>query len=352
MSNRIRLAIVGVGNCCSALVQGIRFYSSNPSDLPHHDVGGYLPANIDIVAAFDIDERKVGEDLSQAIFSEPNNFKKICEVKDLGVTVQMGHILDGAEGMLNETIKGSGEKQVDVARVLIDRGAEVLVSFLPTGVDQASRFYAEEALKAGCAFINAAPSPIVNNKLYVEKFEKARLPLIGDDVMSQIGGTVFHKNILEFLFRRGVKVKNTYQLDVGGGTETYNTLERSRNIIKRRIKTETIKSSLPYEAEIVAGTTDYVKFLENMRTSYFCIEGKYFLETPVKIDIYMETTDAPNSGSIIMDSIRAAKLALDRGVGGTLDSVCAYGYKRPPMRVSTIEAEDWFNEFIEGKRDR
>jgi myo-inositol-1-phosphate synthase len=239
-----------------------------------------------------------------------------------------------------------------VAEVLRNSGAEVVVNFLPAGADEASKFYAGESVKAECAFINATPSPIATNPSFSRKFEEAKLPVIGDDIMSQIGGTIFHKNILEFLSKRGVKILNTYQLDIGGGMETYNTLELSRRMLKRQIKTETIKSALPYEADIIAGTTDYVDFMENSRTSYFWIKGQYFLDTPVEIDIYLRTMDAPNSGTIIIDSIRAAKLALLRGVGGPLTSVCAYGYKSPPIRAKIDEAQKWFIEFLEGKRQR
>jgi len=290
--------------------------------------------------------------LSTAVFSEPNSFQKVHNVPTLSVPVHMGQILDGVNGMLRNRIQVSEEAPVDVAQVLKENDADIVVSFLPSGVDKASEFYVEEALKAGCGFINAAPTQIASNDRYAERFEKAGLPLVGDDVMGQIGGTILHKNLMEFLSRRGVKVLNAYELDVGGGTETYNTLEPSRRTLKRDIKTEAIKSSLPYEANIVAGTTDYVDFLGNSRASYFWIEGRYFLNTPVKIDIYLRATDAPNSGMIIMGSIRAAKLAMDRGIGGSMISICAYGYKRPPVKASTSEAEEWFNEFMQGKRER
>ncbi|MFH1327976.1 MAG: inositol-3-phosphate synthase, partial [Candidatus Bathyarchaeota archaeon] len=202
MTGRIKVAVIGVGNCSSALVQGVEFYSESRNDLQHYNLGGYRLGDIEFVASFDIDRRKVGKDLGQAIFSEPNNFCKVCDVPKTNVTVQMGHILDGAEGIAKHMLQISDDNPVDVAKVLIDEDAEVVVSLLPVGADQASRFYTEMALKTGCAFINATPSFIVHDKAYIESFEKAGLPLIGDDVMSQIGGTIFHKNILEFLSRR------------------------------------------------------------------------------------------------------------------------------------------------------
>jgi len=349
---KIRVAVVGVGNCCSALVQGVFCQNEDYIVLSHLNVGGYEVGDIEFVAAFDIDERKVGKDLSEAIFSEPNNFRKVLDVPYLNVPVLMGHVFDSVEGMLKNVIKVSREKPVDVAKTLAEKKVEVVVNFLPTGVEEASKFYAEEALKAGCAFINATPTPIATDKNFAEKFEETGVPLIGDDVMSQVGGTILHKNLLEFLGLRGVKITNSYQVDVGGGMESYNTLEPSKRSLKRKIKTGIIRSALPYEAEIVAGTTDYVDFMENARTSYFWISGKYFLGTPVTIDLYLKTVDAPNSTPIILDSIRAAKLALNRKVGGPLISVCAYGYKQPPVKTSIYEAEKWFIEFVEGKREK
>lgn len=349
---KIRVAVVGVGNCCSALIQGVFCQNEDLTILSHLDVGGYKIEDIEFVAAFDIDERKVGKDLSEAIFSEPNNFRKILEVSYLNVPVLMGHVFDGVEGLLKNIIKVSKEKPVDVAKTLVEKKVEVVVNFLPTGVKEASKFYAEEALKAGCAFVNATPTPLATDKSFAERFEKAGVPLVGDDVMSQIGGTILHKNLLEFLSLRGVKIINSYQVDVGGGMESYNTLEPSKRSLKRKVKTEIIRSVLPYEVEVIAGTTDYVDFMENVRTSYLWINGKYFLGSPITIDLYLKTFDAPNSTPIILDSIRAAKLALDRKVGGPLISVCAYGYKQPPVKTSVYEAEKWFVEFIEGKRER
>jgi len=355
MAQRIRVAVAGVGNCCSALVQGIHYYAneSKPMEgLPNPNIGGYRPGDIEVVAAFDVDRRKVGRDLSEAIFNEPNNCDKLYEVPKLGVKVLRGPLLDGASGMLADAILISDEAEVDVAQALRESRAEVLINLLPAGTDEASKFYAEEALKAGCGFINATPTAIVCDPRYAKRFEGVGVPLVGDDVMSQIGGTVLHKNLLEFLSERGVKILHTYQLDVGGGLETLNTLEPSRRALKRSIKTAAIESALPDGTEIVAGTTDYVDFMKNSRVSYYWIEGRYFMGAPVEIDIYLRTTDAPNSSSIIIDSIRAVKIAREKGVGGPLTSLCAYGYKRAPVKARTEEARRWLHEFIEGKRER
>ena len=356
MTRKIRVAIAGVGNCCSALVQGVHYYADENraavEGVPNLDVGGYKVSDVEFAAAFDVDRRKVGRDLSEAIFCEPNNYDKVYEVPHLGVKVARGPLLDGATGMLTDMIPISEEPEADVAGVLKESRTEVLISLLPTGADGASKFYAEEALRAGCGFINATPTVIACDPRYARMFDEARLPLVGDDIMSQIGGTVLHRNLLEFLTERGVKVLHTYQLDVGGGLENYNTLEPSRRALKRRVKTSTIESALPYSAEIVAGTTDYVDFMKNSRASYYFIDGRYFLGAPVEIDIYLRTIDAPNSGSIILDSIRGVKVALDRGIGGSLTSLCAYGYKSTPVKAKTEESQRWFLEFIEGKRER
>jgi len=357
----IRVAVVGVGNCCSALVQGLYFYrerkAADKLGIPHYELGGYTVDSLEIVAAFDVDRRKVGRDLSEAIFSQPNNCEKTVNVPQMNIPVLMGRVLDGVEGPLKDIIEVANSPETDAARVFKDRAVEVVLNLLPTGADEASRFYAKAALEAGCAFVNATPTAIVCDASLAAEFAARKLPLIGDDVMSQIGGTVFHRNILEFLAERGVKVESSYQLDVGGGTETYNTLDPTRRTLKRGIKTSTIRRGLPYDADIVAGTTDYVHFLQNSRTSYYWISGRYFMDTPVQVDIYLRTVDAPNASAILIDSTRAAKIALDRGIGGSLISVCHYGYKRPPSlegeeKISTAEAHKRFLEFIEGKRSR
>lgn len=354
MGGEIRVAVVGVGNCCSALVQGVSHYSQRKGDksksfLFHPQIGGYQPSQIKFAAAFDVDERKVGRDISKAIFSEPNNFPNIHTPPPLGVVVEGGPTLNGVGGVPEGVVKVSKKRPVDVAARLKETGAEIMVNLTPTGASKASSFYAEQALKAGCGFINATPASIATDRTLAQRFKRAGLPVVGDDLMSQIGGTVLHKSILEFLERRGVRVAKSYQLDVGGGSETLNTTEYSRRALKRRIKTEAVKSALPYEAEIVTGTTDYVPFLGNGRVSYYWFSGSHFLNSPLEIDLYLRTFDAPNGAAILIDIIRGMKLARDEGLKGSIPELCAYGFKNPPERRGVEEAQRLFEEFIQKK---
>jgi len=351
---RINVGIAGVGNCCSALVQGLTYYrkagrGGRIDGLTFINIGGYLPGDIEITAAFDVDRRKIGLDLGRAIFSEPNSCPKVCEVGNLGVKVLKGPVLDGVGEDLRDIILIDDSKPVNVSKALVDANVDVLVNLLPVGASKASRFYADESLKAGCAFVNCTPANIVNDKKLVSKFMKAKLPVVGDDLMSQIGGTIFHKSILDFLNSRGVKVKSCYQLDVGGGTESRATAEESRKMLKRGIKTDSIRSVLPYKFKIVSGTTDYVEFLGNKRVSYYWLNGEYFNGAPVIVDIYLRTLDGPNSGAIILDVVRACKIALERKTGGALTSICAYGFKNPPKRIPLNNVNQEFIEFVEGK---
>ncbi|MEM2712890.1 MAG: hypothetical protein QXX18_07680, partial [Candidatus Jordarchaeales archaeon] len=317
---RIKVAVVGVGNCCSALVQGVYAYKDHGEvvGLMHEVFGGYTLADIEFVAAFDVDARKVGRDLSEAIFVEPNCYDKVYNVPRTGVTVKMGEVKDGVGEYISEHVKVSEEKPVDVARELKDAGAEVVVNLIPTGGVEASRWYAEQALKAGCAFINATPAEIAVSSEWASRFQSAGLPLVGDDLMDQAGATVLYKALLEFLVKRGVRVEETYQLDIGGGLEALNTLQKDRGDFKRHVKTAAVKASLPYEVPIVAGTTDYVSFMRNSRASYFWVKGSYFNGAPIKIDIFLNTVDAPNAAGILVDVIRGVKLAMDKRMSGVI----------------------------------
>lgn len=353
----IRVGVVGVGNCCSALVQGLTYYRKAgkggiSEGLTFVNVGGYLPGDIKIVTAFDVDRRKVGRDLGEAIFAEPNSCIRVCDVGVLGTKVLKGPVLDGVAPDMRDHVLVDDSAAVDVAATLRDAEAEVLVNLLPVGAKKASRLYANEALKAHCAYVNCTPAQIATDKALATKFSRARSPLVGDDLMSQIGGTVFHKSLLEFLHRRGVKVKNSYQLDVGGGTESRATIEESKKMLKQKIKTSLIRSALPYKFEVVSGTTDYVEFLGNQRVSYYWLSGGYFLGAPILLDIYLRTMDGPNSGAVIFDVVRACKLALERKIGGPLNSICVYGFKNPPEKVSLDQAKQRFIEFVEGKKEK
>ncbi|MGQ9565673.1 MAG: inositol-3-phosphate synthase [Candidatus Bathyarchaeales archaeon] len=352
---KIRVALVGVGNCASALVQGVQYYKDAKNEeqaagLKHFLLGGYHASDIEFVSVFDIDKRKVGKDLSEAIFSPPNNTLKLADVPNQGVAVQKGAVLDGVGEYLKNVIQISDAPQADVAEVLKANRAEIVLNLLPSGAVKASEWYAGQALKAKCAFINVTPTPIASNVAWGEKFEDADVPVVGDDLIDQVGATTLHKTLLKLLSDSGVKITETYQLDVGGGTESLDTLERTREA-KRTIKTKAVATALPYKAEIVAGSTDFVDFLENRRDSYFWLQGTYFCNVPMCMDVRLCTVDAPNAGSMLFDVIRAVKIALNRKIKGSLPSVSAYAFKNPPKAAPLATAEQWFREFVEGKRE-
>jgi myo-inositol-1-phosphate synthase len=352
----IRVALVGVGNCASSLVQGVSYYGKAQNEeqalgLRHLFLGGYHPRDIEYVCAFDIDARKVGEDLSKAVFAKPNNTLKFAVVPKLGISVLKGPTLDGVGPLLKKVIKESPEQEVDVAKELKRSKAEVLVNLLPSGAVKAAEWYVEQALRAGCGFVNATPIFIASRTDWAGRFEKAGLPLVGDDLADQVGSTAVHKTLLRLLSEQGVRILETYQLDVGGGTESLDTLDRTREL-KRTVKTQSVESALPYKASVVAGSTDYVDFMENRRDSFFWIKGSYFGKAPMLFDLRLSTVDAPNAGSVLFDVIRAVKLALDRQIGGVLTSVSAYAFKHPLEPAALDTAEQWFNAFILGKRER
>ncbi len=262
-----------------------------------------------------------------------------------GVKVSKGPLLDGLGKSSKAIVQVSNAADADVAKVLRAAGAEVMVNLLPSGATKATEFYAEQALAAGCAFVNATPNFIASDPAWAKRFSDAKVPLVGDDLVDQVGSTALHKTLLKLLSDSGVKIDETYQLDVGGGTESVDTMDRSRDA-KRNIKTESVAASLPYKAEVVAGSTDYVDFLKNKRDSYFWISGVYFCNAPMKIDLKFQTVDAPNAGSVLFDVVRAMKLALNKKLGGAVEPVCAYAFKRPPQVVSMEVAEKEFAKFI------
>lgn len=354
--SKITVALVGVGNCASALVQGVNHYAKAETQeqalgLRHLSLGGYHPSDIEFVCAFDIDARKVERDLSEAVFMQPNNTIKFADVPRLDAPVFKGPVLDGVGEYLKCVVAVSESAEVDVAQKLRENKVEIVVNLLPSGAVKASQWYAEQALKGGCAFVNATPVLIASDPTWDKRFAEAGLPLVGDDLVDQIGATVLHKTLLKLLAERGVRISETYQLDVGGGTESLDTLERTRET-KRAMKTESVQTALPYKAEVVAGSTDYVDFLQNRRDSFFWIKGFYFGKVPMQLDMRLNTVDAPNAGSVLHDVIRAVKLSLDRGLAGSLQSVSAYAFKRPPQMSSLETAEQWFEEFVSGKRGR
>ena len=345
----VKVALIGVGNCASAFVQGLRYYEKLGKEadcigLRNPTIGDMLPKDIEVVAAFDVDERKVGKDLGQAIFAEPNNTPRIATVPTIGVTVNKGRLLDGFGKSTEHIAQISNRADSDVVSVLKTSGAEIVINLLPSGATEASKWYAEQALKAGCAFVNATPNFVASNAEWAKRFAEAGLPLVGDDLVDQIGSTALHKTLLQLLTLSGVRINETYQLDVGGGAESLDTLDRTRDM-KRAIKTESVASSLPYEAEVVAGSTDYVDFLKNNRDSYFWISGVYFGNAPMQIDLKFSTVDAPNAGSVLFDVVRAMKVALKKKQKGEVNAVCAYGFKHPPKMLSLEAAEEEFKKF-------
>jgi len=347
---KVKVALIGVGNCSSSLLQGIQYYSKlqKPEDcigLRNPVLAGISPKDIEVVAAFDVDDRKVALDLAEAIFAKPNNAPKVCDVPKSGVKVTKGPLLDGVGESTKALVSISNVADANVAKVLRASSVEMMLNLLPSGATKASEFYAEQALAAGCAFVNATPNFIASDPTWAKKFEAAKLPLVGDDLVDQVGSTALHKTLLKLLSDNGVRINETYQLDVGGGTESVDTMDRTRDT-KRTIKTESVATAIPYKAEIVAGSTDYVDFLQNKRDSYFWISGEYFCNTPMKIDLKFQTVDAPNAGSVLFDVIRAVKLALIKKQKGALEPICAYGFKRPPKMVSLEEAEKQFKKFL------
>jgi myo-inositol-1-phosphate synthase len=346
---KIRVALVGVGNCASALVQGLQYYAKCEGKecvgLRNTVLGGFRPSDIEIVAAFDIDERKIGKDLSEAIFFLPNNTPKLAEVPLSNVVVYKGPVLDGVGEYTRNVVRVSAHPEANVAMTLKESDAEIMLNLLPSGAAKASQWYAEQALISECAFVNATPNFMASDAAWAHRFEIADLPVVGDDLIDQVGSTTLHKTLLQLLSMNGVHITETYQLDVGGGTESLDTLGRTKDL-KRIVKTKSVEAALPYQAAVVAGSTDYVDFLQNRRDSYLWIKGVHFCNVPMQIDLKLSTVDAPNSGSVLLDVIRAVKIALERKAKGALLPVCAYGFKHPPQLVPLDTAEKMFTEFI------
>jgi myo-inositol-1-phosphate synthase len=346
---KIKVALVGVGNCASALVQGLQYYSKCDKEeclgLRNLLLGGFHPKDIQIVAAFDIGSRKVGEDLSEAIFEPPNNVAKMTETAPSNVVVRKGPVLDGIGEYTKSIVQVSNQREENILRTLKENDAEIVLNLLPSGAAKASEWYAEQALAAGCAFINATPNFIASNEVWARRFDLAEVPLAGDDLIDQVGSTALHKTLLQLLSKNGVHVTQTYQLDVGGGAESLDTMERTKDL-KRAVKTESVESALPYKAEVVAGSTDYVDFLQNRRDSYFWITGVHFCNVPMQIDLKLSTIDAPNAGSVLFDVMRAVRLAKERNLKGPILPICAYAFKHPPQPMSLEDAERMFADFI------
>jgi myo-inositol-1-phosphate synthase len=352
---KLRVAIVGVGNCASSFVQGLAFYrnAQGGDDIPglmHVTLGGYHVSDIEIVAAFDISAHKVGKDLAEAIFAPPNNTLRFADLLSTGVTVQRGPTFDGLGRYLKDVIPESDRPTVDVAKILRRSEAEIVVCYLPVGSQRAAEWYAEQALEAGCALVNCIPVFIASDEGWRRRFEERGLPIIGDDIKSQVGATIVHRVLTNLFRERGVRLDRTYQLNFGGNTDFQNMLERDRLESKKISKTRSVESQLgaplPPEA-IHVGPSDYVPWLTDRKWCYIRMEGTTFGNVPLNCELKLEVWDSPNSAGIVIDAVRCAKLALDRGVGGALIAPSSYFMKSPPQQFTDAEARQLTARFIE-----
>jgi myo-inositol-1-phosphate synthase len=356
----VRVAIVGVGNCAASLVQGVHYYrnadpSSTVPGLMHVQFGDYHVRDIEFVAAFDVDAKKVGFDLADAIMSSENNTIKIADVPPLGVTVQRGHTLDGLGKYYRETITESDETPVDVVRALKDAKADVLVSYLPVGSEDADKFYAQCAIDAGVAFVNALPVFIASDPEWARKFEDAGVPIVGDDIKSQVGATITHRVLAKLFEDRGVVLDRTYQLNVGGNMDFKNMLERDRLESKKISKTQAVTSNVQHDLgarNVHIGPSDYVQWLDDRKWAYVRLEGRAFGDVPLNLEYKLEVWDSPNSAGVIIDAVRAAKIAKDRGIGGPILSAASYFMKSPPVQVADDVARINVEAFIRGEVER
>jgi myo-inositol-1-phosphate synthase len=359
-SNPIRVAIVGVGNCAASLVQGVHYYrDADPQatipGLMHVEFGKYHVNDVQFVAAFDVDGKKVGVDLADAILASENNTIKLAEVPPTGVTVQRGHTLDGLGRYYLETIEQSTKEPVDVVQALKDARADVMVCYLPVGSQEAAEFYAQAAIDAGVAFVNALPVFIAGTKEWADRFTAAGVPIVGDDIKSQIGATITHRVMAKLFEDRGVTLDRTYQLNVGGNMDFKNMLERDRLESKKISKTQAVTSNV--EAELAAkdvhiGPSDYVQWLDDRKWAFVRPEGRNFGDAPGSLEYKLEVWDSPNSAGVIIDAIRAAKIGLDRGIGGPLLSASSYFMTSPPEQFNDDLAREKVEAFIRGDLDR
>ena len=365
---KIRIALVGVGNCASSLIQGIYYYDirkdGDAAGLMHWEIGGYRPCDIEVVAAFDVDERKVGRDLAEAIFAPPNCTRIFFpDVPKTGFQVRMGHIGDGISDHMRNyppeksfiPAPGPEATSAEIIAALKATGAEILLNYLPVGSEEATRFYADCALQAGVAFINNMPAFIASDRVWVERFRKRSLPLIGDDVKSQIGATIIHRTLVNLFRQRGVALDRTYQLNTAGNTDFLNMKNPERLGSKKHSKTEAIQSvmatRLPGD-QIHIGPSDYVPWQKDNKIAFIRMEGRLFADTPMNIELRLSVEDSPNSGGVVIDAVRCCKLALDRGIGGVLYSPSALFMKHPPRQHPDEEALKMTEDFIAGRRSR
>jgi myo-inositol-1-phosphate synthase len=358
-SDKVRVAIVGVGNCASSLVQGLEYYKDASEEarvpgLMHVRFGDYHVSDVEVVAAFDVDAKKVGIDLSDAIFASENNTIKFADVPPTGITVQRGHTFDGLGDYYREIITESDEQPVDVVAALREAQVDVLVCYLPVGSEQADRFYAQCAIDAKVAFVNALPVFIASDPVWAAKFTEAGVPIVGDDIKSQVGATITHRVLAKLFEDRGVELLRTYQLNFGGNMDFQNMLERKRLQSKKISKTQSVTSQIPHEmakADVHIGPSDYVPWLDDRKFAYVRLEGRSFGDTPLSLEYKLEVWDSPNSAGVIIDAIRAAKIAKDRGIGGPVISASSYFMKSPPEQFGDDVCRDLVEKFIKGEVD-
>src|ERR1700759_3319827 len=356
----VRVAIVGVGNCASSLVQGVEYYkdadpASRVPGLMHVRFGAYHVGDIEFVAAFDVDAKKVGRDLAEAIVASENNTITICDVPPSGVMVQRGPTYDGLGEDYRDIISESDEPPVDVAQVLRDTKADVLVSYLPVGSEEADRYYAQCAIDAGVAFVNALPVFIASDPEWAAKFIEAGVPIVGDDIKSQVGATITHRVLAKLFEDRGVELLRTYQLNVGGNMDFKNMLERTRLKSKKISKTQSVTSQIPHEmagADVHIGPSDHVPWLDDRKLAFVRLEGRAFGDVPLSLEYKLEVWDSPNSAGVIIDALRAAKIAQDRGIGGPITSASSYFMKSPPEQFGDDVCRDLVEKFIRGEVER
>ena len=356
----IRVAIVGVGNCATSLIQGVEYYKNAKADefvpgLMHVQFGPYHVNSVKFVVAFDVDAKKVGLDLADAIGASENNTIKLCDVPTTGVTVSRGHTLDGLGKYYRETITESDADEVDVVQTLKDAQVDIVVCYLPVGSEDAAKFYAQCAIDAGCGFVNALPVFIAGTPEWAKKFEDAGLPIVGDDIKSQVGATITHRVLAKLFEDRGVIVDRTYQLNVGGNMDFKNMLERDRLESKKISKTQSVTSQLSHdlgERNVHIGPSDYIAWLDDRKWAFVRLEGRAFGDVPLNLEYKLEVWDSPNSAGVIIDAVRAAKIAMDRKIGGPILSASSFFMKSPPVQYSDSEAKQAVEDFISGTIER
>ena len=352
--DKVRVAIIGVGNCANSIVQGVEYYKDAKPDvfvpgLMHVDLGGYHVHDIEFTAAFDVTEDKVGKDLSDAIWAYPNNTIKFADVPKTGITVSRGMTHDGLGKYVGEKVKKAPGSTADIVSILKDTGTDVVVNYLPVGSEEATKWYTEQILSAGCAMVNCMPVFIAREKYWSDRFKQAGMPIIGDDIKSQVGATITHRVLMSIFRDRGVKVDRTFQLNFGGNSDFLNMLERERLESKKISKTYSIQSTVPYEIpaeDIHVGPSDHVPWLEDRKWAYIRLEGTAFGDVPLNAELKIEVWDSPNSAGVVIDAVRLVKLAMNRGISGTLEGPSSYLMKSPPVQYTDDAAHELVEDFI------